>query len=129
MKALLRLQALRFVLVGALGFAVNLAVFAAAKQHGMPLLLCAAAAFLVAETHNFAWHRSFTFGERSHTRERYVIFTIVSIAAAVAAAAMMSWMVDNAAPAVLAQAVSVAAVAIVSFLVHRRFTFAARTIA
>jgi len=54
-------QFLRFCLVGASGYAVNLAVYATLLDAGLHYLAAAAVAFLVAATSNYAWNRTWTF--------------------------------------------------------------------
>ncbi|HEX4325070.1 MAG TPA: GtrA family protein, partial [Gaiellaceae bacterium] len=51
----------RFCAVGASGYAVNLAVYAALLEAGLHYLAAAAIAFLVAATSNYAWNRLWTF--------------------------------------------------------------------
>lgn len=57
----LETEFLRFCLVGASGYAVNLAVYAALLTAGLHYLAAAAFAFLVAATSNYAWNRTWTF--------------------------------------------------------------------
>lgn len=54
-------QFARFCVVGASGYAVNLAVYAALLRFGLHYALAAAAAFLVAAASNYAWNRTWTF--------------------------------------------------------------------
>ncbi len=54
-------QFARFCAVGASGYAVNLAVYAALLQAGLHYLAAAAIAFLVAAASNYAWNRTWTF--------------------------------------------------------------------
>jgi putative flippase GtrA len=54
----------RFCLVGASGYAVNLAVYAAMLAVGLHYLAAAAVSFLVAATSNYVWNRLWTFGVR-----------------------------------------------------------------
>ena len=54
-------QFARFCVVGASGYAVNLAVYAALLAAGMHYLAAAAIAFLVAAGSNYAWNRIWTF--------------------------------------------------------------------
>jgi putative flippase GtrA len=54
-------QFARFCAVGASGYAVNLAVYAALLQAGLHYLVAAAIAFLVAAVSNYAWNRTWTF--------------------------------------------------------------------
>jgi dolichol-phosphate mannosyltransferase len=54
-------QFLRFCAVGASGYAVNLAVYAALLAAGLHFLAAAAVSFLVAAVSNYAWNRVWTF--------------------------------------------------------------------
>ncbi len=58
---LLENQFVRFCAVGASGYAVNLAVYAALLAAGLHYLTAAAIAFLVAATNNYLWNRTWTF--------------------------------------------------------------------
>src|SRR5215471_3982207 len=62
---LLESQFLRFCLVGASGYAVNLAVYAALLASGLHYLAAATISFLVAAGSNYGWNRTWTF----HTSE------------------------------------------------------------
>ena len=57
-------QFLRFCLVGASGYAINLAVYAAMLALGLPYLAAATVSFLVAAVSNFVWNRAWTFEVR-----------------------------------------------------------------
>ena len=61
LRRLLGSQFLRFCLVGASGYAVNLAVYAALLRAGLHYLAAAAVSFLVAALSNYAWNRAWTF--------------------------------------------------------------------
>ena len=54
-------QFLRFCAVGASGYAVNLAVYAALLAAGLHYLAAAAISFFVAAANNYAWNRTWTF--------------------------------------------------------------------
>lgn len=58
---LLESQFVRFCAVGASGYALNLAVYAALIEAGLHYLAAAAIAFLVAAASNYAWNRTWTF--------------------------------------------------------------------
>jgi putative flippase GtrA len=60
-RRLLESQFLRFCAVGASGYAVNLAVYAALLAAGLHYLAAAAISFLVAAASNYAWNRTWTF--------------------------------------------------------------------
>jgi putative flippase GtrA len=54
----------RYCLVGASGYAVNLAVYSALLAAGMHFQIAAAVAFVVAASSNYVWNRVWTFGSR-----------------------------------------------------------------
>jgi putative flippase GtrA len=60
-RRLLETQFLRFCLVGASGYAVNLAVYAGLLAAGLHYLAAATISFLVAAGSNYAWNRAWTF--------------------------------------------------------------------
>jgi dolichol-phosphate mannosyltransferase len=60
-RRLLESQFLRFCVVGASGYAVNLAVYAALLAGGLHYLAAAAISFLVAALSNYVWNRAWTF--------------------------------------------------------------------
>jgi putative flippase GtrA len=61
MRRLLGGQFVRFCAVGASGYAINLAVYAALLVAGLHYLAAAAMAFLVAAASNYLWNRRWTF--------------------------------------------------------------------
>lgn len=60
-SSVLQSQFLRFCLVGASGYAVNLAVYAALLAAGMHYAAAAAISFVAAAGNNYAWNRMWTF--------------------------------------------------------------------
>jgi putative flippase GtrA len=60
-RRLLENQFARFCAVGASGYAINLAVYAALLVVGLHYLAAAAIAFLVAAGSNYLWNRTWTF--------------------------------------------------------------------
>ena len=60
-RRLLDSQFVRFCAVGASGYAVNLAFYAALLAAGLHYLAAAALSFLVAAASNYAWNRTWTF--------------------------------------------------------------------
>jgi dolichol-phosphate mannosyltransferase len=60
-RRLLESQFVRFCAVGASGYAVNLAVYAALLAAGLHYVVAATIAFLVAAASNYAWNRTWTF--------------------------------------------------------------------
>jgi dolichol-phosphate mannosyltransferase len=60
-RSLLESQFVRFCAVGASGYAINLAVYAALLVAGLHYLAAAAIAFFVAAASNYLWNRTWTF--------------------------------------------------------------------
>lgn len=120
------LQLLRFGLVGASGYVVNLAVFTLAV-HGaeLPYQVAATLAFLVAVSNNFLWNRHWTFkagdGRAHHQAAR---FLLVSVAAFAAGLVILTLLVEVAGlREVPAQAIAIVAVTPLSFLANKLWSF------
>ncbi len=58
-------QFVRFCLVGASGFVINLVVYAAMLSLGLHYLVAATVSFVVAAVSNFLWNRRWTFEART----------------------------------------------------------------
>lgn len=120
------LQLLRFGLVGASGYVVNLAVFALAVHAvDLPYQLAATLAFLVAVSNNFLWNRHWTFkagdGRAHHQAAR---FLLVSVAAFAAGLVVLTLLVEVAGlREVPAQAIAIVAVTPLSFLANKLWSF------
>lgn len=119
------LQLLRFGVVGAGGYVVNLAVFAIAVG---PLEFghrsAATLAFLVAVTNNFAWNRHWTFrAGAGHAGFQAARFLVVSIAAFLLALALLEVLVVAGVAEVAAQAVAIVCATPVNFLGNRLWSF------
>src|SRR3954452_3185583 len=118
-------QLLRFCVVGASGYAVNLAVFAA-TVHPLGHRAAAVAAFAVAVTNNFAWNRRWTFDAGDgHAGFQAARFLIVSLGAFLFALVVLDILVAAGAPAVAAQATSIVAATPLNYLGNRLWSFRA----
>jgi dolichol-phosphate mannosyltransferase len=119
-------QLMRFVLVGASGYVVNVAVFAAATgPAGYHHLVAATLAFLVAVTNNFWWNRVWTFGVR-HVRKRLQAprFLGVSLAGFVVAAGVLEVLVTiGGVTPIVAQAASIVVATPVNFAGAKLWSF------
>lgn len=116
----------RFALVGASGYVVNLAVFALVVHGlGADYRLGAAAAFAVAVTNNFAWNRRWTFDARDgHAGFQAARFLIVSGLAFAVSLGVLELLVAGAAmPKLPAQATAIAVVTPFSFLGNKLWSF------
>jgi putative flippase GtrA len=123
------LQLMRFALVGASGYVVNLTVFAVAV-HALDTghRLAAVLAFLVAVSNNFVWNRRWTFAVRHGRVHRQAMrFLVVSTAGLVLNIALLELMVSAVGLAeVPAQAIAVALVMPLNFVGNRLWTFSVR---
>jgi dolichol-phosphate mannosyltransferase len=121
----LRWQLVRFAVVGASGYALNLAVFAA-LVHGLDadFRLAAVAAFAAAVTNNFAWNRAWTFGARDgHAGFQAARFLAVSLCAFGLNLLLLEAFVAADTPALLAQAIAVVLATPVSFAGNKLWSF------
>ena len=121
-------QPLRFLIVGAAGFVVNLAVFAAlvqgADMHYIPAAVCS---FLVAVTNNYTWNRVWTFRhQRGHFAYQGLRFLAVSTVALAANLAFLAILVGLGVPKIPAQAVAVALVTPWNFVANKLWSFRRR---
>jgi putative flippase GtrA len=120
------MQLLRFGIVGASGYAVNLAVFAlvtgVADVHH---LAAAVVAFCVAVANNFAWNRRWTFDARSgHAGFQAARFFTVSVLGLMVNLALLELFVSVAElPELAAQALAVALTMPVNFIGNKLWTF------
>jgi putative flippase GtrA len=121
------IQLVRFGCVGASGYVVNLAVFAACVHLlSIDYRLAAFAAFLVAVTNNFVWNRHWTFDARSgHAGHQSARFFAVSGAAFCFNLAALQLLVSTAGlPEVPAQAIAIVLATPVSFAGNKLWSFA-----
>jgi putative flippase GtrA len=123
------LQLVRFGLVGASGYAVNLAVFAALVEGaGVHYRAAAVGAFLVAVANNFCWNRLWTFRARTgRAGFQAARFLAVSVAAFALNLAVLEALVAGfGLPEVSAQAIAIACAMPLSFLGNKLWTFGRR---
>lgn len=120
------LQFIRFAIVGAAGYVVNLAVFAfAVHVAGLDYRLAAVVAFLVAVTHNFAWNRSWTFAARGgRAAFQAPRFLLVSVGAfLVSLGALTTLVAAIGMPELPAQAVAIVVATPFGFLGNKLWSF------
>jgi dolichol-phosphate mannosyltransferase len=119
------LQLLKFCLVGASGYAVNLGVYAALVEGaGVHYLGAAVCSFAVAVANNYTWNRLWTFREqRGHVALQGAKFLLVSIVALGANLAVLAALVALGLPEVPAQALAIVLVMPLSFLGNKLWSF------
>ena len=121
------MELVRFGVVGASGYVVNLTVFAT-LVHGVDAhyRLAATGAFLVAVMNNFWWNRHWTFkAHHGHAGHQSAKFLTVSVAAFLLNLLVLELLVAGLdAPEVPAQALAIAAATPLSFLGNKLWSFA-----
>jgi dolichol-phosphate mannosyltransferase len=123
------LQLVRFGIVGGVGFAVNLAVYALfVHPIGADYHVAAVAAWLVAVVNNFVLNRHWTFDARDDlARFQAIRFLVVSLAAFGVSLLLLTLLVESASVAkVPAQALAVAASTPLNFLGNKLWSFRTR---
>ena len=122
-------QLLQFGVVGAVGYVVNLAVFAVLTlvlevEHIPAAIL----AFCVAVSNNFVWNRLWTFRESAdggHAGFQATRFFTVSLAGLAVNLAVLALLVDLlGAPDIPSQAIAIAIAVPVNFIGNKLWTFA-----
>ena len=122
------LQLVRFATVGASGYVVNLAVFAACVHlAGVDYRLAAVIAFLVSVTNNFWWNRHWTFSARaSHPARQGIRFLTVSLVAFAFTYVVLVTLVSGVGLSkVLSQAIAIVAGTPLSFVGQKLWSFRA----
>lgn len=121
------LQAIRFCVVGASGYIVNLIVFAVlVTTVDVHHAVAATAAFVVAVTNNFCLNRLWTFQRRDgNAGIQGVRYLIVSVAALAVNLLLLEALIAVSVPEITAQAIAVLLVTPFNFLLNRRWTFVA----
>jgi dolichol-phosphate mannosyltransferase len=119
-------QLFKFGVIGASGYVINLAVFAALNEaFGVHHILAAVGAFCVAVTNNFVWNRHWTFrAAGGHAGFQAARFLTVSVLALGVNLILLYLLVDIAGgPEVPSQAISVAAAMPFNFIGNKLWTF------
>ncbi len=123
-------QLVKFGLVGASGYVVNLLVFAILTElAGLHHLAAAVGAFCVAVSNNFAWNRHWTFAAgHGHAGFQAARFLTVSVVGLGFNLALLELLVSAAELAELpAQAIAVALTMPVNFIGNKLWTFDERS--
>jgi putative flippase GtrA len=120
-------QFIRFGIVGASGYVVNLATYTfMLKVIGVDFRVAAAVAFVVALTNNFVWNRHWTFKATDGPAHFQAIrFVVVSVIAFGGNLALLWALVHLSVPEVAAQAIAIALVAPINFIGTKLWSFKA----
>lgn len=119
------LQLVKFSVVGATGYVINLVVYTVMlRGAGFHYLTAAACSFLVAVTDNYIWNRVWTFrGDRGHVAHQGLRFLVVSLIALGANLLILHALVAAGLNKVLAQAIAVVLVTPLNFIGNKLWSF------
>jgi dolichol-phosphate mannosyltransferase len=118
-------QLVKFCVVGATGYVVNLAVYTALLEGaGLHYVPAAIGSFLVAVTNNYAWNRLWTFrGQRGHVVFQGLRFLVVSTIALGANLLVLHLLVQAGLGEVVSQALAIMLVTPVNFVGNKLWSF------
>jgi len=118
-------ELVKFCVVGASGYAVNLAVYTLLlKGVGLHYVLAAIGSFLVAVTNNYTWNRLWTFRhQRGHLVLQGLRFFVVSALALGANLLVLHLLVRAGLGEVVAQAIAIVVVTPVNFIGNKLWSF------
>ncbi len=120
-------QLAKFCAVGAIGYGINLAVYAALIHQGLHYLAAATCSFLVAVTSNYTWNRIWTFrAERGHVGAQGVRFLVVSLASLGANLLVLHLLITAGTGKFGGQAIAIVLVTPLNFVGNKLWSFRSR---
>ncbi len=121
------IQLAKFGAVGASGYVVNLAVYAALLHSGLHFRLAAVVSFVVSAASNYVLNRAWTFrDQRGHFAYQGARFLVVSVIALGANQLWLTLFVWAGAGKIVAQAISIVLVMPLNFLGNKLWSFRGR---
>jgi putative flippase GtrA len=117
-------QLFKFCVVGAFGYAINLAVYDGLLRSGVHYLVAATCSFLVAVTNNYAWNRLWTFRDRRRgVAAQGVRFFLVSLASLGANLVVLNVLISLGAGKLVGQAIAIVLVTPLNFVGNKLWSF------
>ena len=117
----------KFAVVGAVGYAINLAVYTALIDAGFHYLAAAVCSFLVAVTSNYTWNRYWTFrDQRGHLGVQGMRFFIVSLASLGANLVLLQILITAGTSKFAGQAIAIVLVTPLNFVGNKLWSFRKR---
>ncbi|HEY8030113.1 MAG TPA: GtrA family protein [Gaiellaceae bacterium] len=117
-------QLAKFCAVGVVGYAINLAVYAALIHAGLHYLLAATISFLVAVTSNYTWNRLWTFRDRRRgVAAQGMRFFIVSLGSLGANLLVLNVLISLGAGKFVGQAIAIVLVTPLNFVGNKLWSF------
>jgi putative flippase GtrA len=121
-------ELVKFCVVGASGYVVNLLVYVALLDGAdLDYRLAATGSFLVAVTNNYLWNRLWTFRHhRGHFAYQGLRFLVVAIVAYLCNLAILTLLVELGVGEVIAQAIAIVLVTPANFVGNKLWSFRRR---
>lgn len=114
----------KFCAVGAIGYAINLGVYAAVLHAGVHYLVAATCSFLVAVTSNYFWNRVWTFRDRrAGVAAQGMRFFVVSLVSLGANLLVLHMLITVGAGKLVAQAIAIVLVTPLNFIGNKLWSF------
>jgi len=114
----------KFCVVGAIGYGINLAVYAGLIHAGVHFLIAATCSFLVAVTSNYTWNRLWTFRDRrGGVAVQGMRFLIVSVASLAANLLVLDALIMIGAGKLVGQAIAIVLVTPLNFIGNKLWSF------
>jgi len=120
-------QLAKFCVVGAIGYGINLGVYAALLHAGLHYLLAATCSFFVAVTSNYTWNRVWTFRHhRGGVAAQGTRFFIVSLGSLGANLLALHVLITLGAGKLVGQAIAIVLVTPLNFVGNKLWSFRSR---
>ncbi|MBV8597519.1 MAG: GtrA family protein, partial [Actinobacteria bacterium] len=117
-------QLAKFCAVGAVGYGINLAVYALLLHAGLHYLLAATLSFLVAVTSNYTWNRLWTFRDRRRgVAAQGMRFLVVSLGSLGANLLVLRVLIALGGGKFVAQAIAIVLVTPLNFVGNKLWSF------
>ena len=117
-------QLAKFCVVGGIGYAINLAVYATLLHVGVHYAPAATCSFLVAVTSNYTWNRLWTFRDRrAGVAAQGMRFFVVALGSLLANLAVLQVLIGLGAGKLVGQAIAIIVVTPLNFVGNRLWSF------
>src|SRR5438874_11400344 len=117
-------QLAKFCVVGAIGYLINLGVYATLLHGGLHFLVAATCSFLVAVTSNYTWNRLWTFRDRrGGVAAQGMRFFVVALASLGANLVVLHVLITLGAGKLLGQAIAIVLVTPLNFVGNKLWSF------
>ena len=120
-------QLVKFCAVGAVGYVINLAVYASLLSADVHYLAAATCSFLIAVANNYTWNRIWTFHDRrAGVAAQGMQFLLISIASLGANLLVLHVLITAGLGKLVAQAVAIVLVTPLNFVGNKLWSFRRR---